>query len=56
MALALDLEESARLRESVLRLLEQAVAGEKYGEIFAATAQLAKQEKESFENILDAVL
>ena len=33
-------------------LLEQAVAGEKYGEIFAATAQLAKQEQESFENIL----
>ena len=26
--------------------------GGKYGEIFAATAQLAKQEKESFENIL----
>lgn len=51
-ALALDLEESARLRRSVLKLLEQAVAGEKYGEIFAATAQLAKQEKESFENIL----
>jgi len=36
----------------VLRLLEQAVAGEKYGEIFAATAQLAKQEKESFENVV----
>jgi DNA polymerase III subunit delta' len=51
-ALSLDLEESARLRRSVLRLLEQAVAGEKYGEIFAATAQLAKQEKESFENVL----
>jgi DNA polymerase-3 subunit delta' len=53
MALSIDLEESARLRKSVLRLLEQAVAGEKYGEIFAATAQLAKQEKESFENILE---
>ncbi len=51
-ALSLNLEESARLRRSVLRLLEQAVAGEKYGEIFAATAQLAKQEKESFENVL----
>ena len=36
----------------MLSLLEQAVAGEKYGEIFAATAQLAKQENESFENIL----
>jgi DNA polymerase-3 subunit delta' len=51
-ALSLDLQESARLRRSVLRLLELAVAGEKYGEIFAATAQLAKQEKESFEYIL----
>lgn len=50
--LSLDLEESARLRRSVLRLLEQARAGEKYGDILAATAQLVKQEKESFENIL----
>ncbi|MGB0036871.1 MAG: hypothetical protein WBP79_15485 [Candidatus Acidiferrales bacterium] len=53
MALALDLKESARLRKIALRLLEQAVAAEKYGEIFAATSQLAKQEKESFENILE---
>lgn len=53
MALSLDLKESARLRKSVLRLLEQAVAGDHYGEIFAATAQLAKQEKESFENVLE---
>jgi DNA polymerase-3 subunit delta' len=52
LALSLDLQESARLRKSILRLVEQAVAGQKYGEIFAATAQLAKQEKESFENIL----
>lgn len=52
MALDMNLEESTRLRKSVLRLLEQAVTGEKYGEIFAATSQLAKQEKESFENIL----
>lgn len=51
-ALALDLAESARLRGSILHLLENSVAGKKYGEIFAATAQLAKQEKESFENIL----
>jgi DNA polymerase III subunit delta' len=51
-ALSIDLAESARLRRSVLRLLEQAVAGEKYGEIFSATAVLAKQEKESFENVL----
>ncbi len=51
-ALSIDLEESSRLRRSVLRLLEQAVAGQKYAEIFAATAQLAKRERESFENIL----
>jgi DNA polymerase-3 subunit delta' len=53
MALSIDLEESVRLRRSVLRLIEKAVAGEKYDDIFAATAQLAKQEKESFENILE---
>jgi DNA polymerase-3 subunit delta' len=51
-ALAIDLTESARLRRSVLRLVEQAVRGKGYREIFAATAQLAKNEKESFENIL----
>lgn len=53
LALSIDLEESAQLRKSILRLIEQAVAGEKYGEIFAMTAQLAKQEKESFENVLE---
>src|ERR1700693_5135391 len=52
-ALALDLEESVRLRRSVLELLEQGVRGEKFGGIFAATALLAKKEKESFENILE---
>lgn len=52
-ALALDLEESARLRREVLRLIEQAAEGRSFGEIFAQTAQLAKQEKERFENILD---
>ena len=53
LAVSIDLAESQRLRKSALSLLEKAVAGQKYGEIFAATAQLAKQEKESFENILD---
>jgi DNA polymerase III subunit delta' len=52
-ALSLDLAESARLRKSLLRILEQAVSGQKYGELFAATAQLSKQEKESFENVLE---
>jgi DNA polymerase-3 subunit delta' len=53
MALTLDLEESSRLRRAVLALLGQAITGEKSGQMFAATAQLAKREKESFENILD---
>jgi len=51
-ALELDLEESSRLRKTALNLLSEAVGGGNYSEIFAATAQLAKQEKESFENIL----
>lgn len=51
-ALSIDLDESKRLRASVLGLLEKAAAGENYRDVFAATAQLAKQEKESFENIL----
>jgi DNA polymerase III subunit delta' len=51
-ALSIDLDESKRLRASVLSLLAKAAAGENYREVFAATAQLAKQEKESFENIL----
>src|SRR5215469_6871063 len=53
LALSIDVPESQRLRRTALGLLEKAVAGQKYGEIFAATAQLAKQEKESFENLLD---
>jgi DNA polymerase III subunit delta' len=51
-ALTIDLKESARLRKSALTLLERGAAGSNYSEIFAATAQLAKQERESFENIL----
>jgi DNA polymerase III subunit delta' len=51
-ALSIDLDESTRLRKSVLSLLHKAAAGTSYREIFAVTAQLAKQEKESFENIL----
>ena len=51
-ALEMNLDESTRLRRSILRLLETAIQGEKSSELFAATAQLAKQEKESFENVL----
>ena len=36
----------------MLRLIEQGATGEKLSTIFAATAQLAKQEKDSFENML----
>lgn len=51
-ALGMNLEESTRLRRSILRVVETAIQGGKSSELFAATAQLAKQEKESFENII----
>jgi DNA polymerase-3 subunit delta' len=51
-ALDLDLAESWRLRRLVLHMIEQSVDGKNYNAIFKDTAQLAKQEKESFENIL----
>jgi DNA polymerase III subunit delta' len=54
-ALALDVEELTQLRREVLRLLERAVDGQSWREIFVATAQLAKQEQESFENILELI-
>ena len=54
-ALSIDLESSTRLRKGVLQLLERAATGEKFGEIFAITAQFAKQEQESFENVLDVL-
>jgi DNA polymerase-3 subunit delta' len=54
-ALALDLEESVRLRREVLRLVERAAEGRSLGEVFALTVQLARAEKESFENILEVV-
>ena len=37
----------------MLQLLNQAAEGRNYTDIFSATAQLCKQEKESFENILE---
>ncbi|MFZ0737731.1 MAG: hypothetical protein WBL70_01860 [Candidatus Acidiferrales bacterium] len=52
-ALALDLAESTRLRRQMLHLIEEATGGNSYREVFAATAQLAKQEKESFEKIIE---
>jgi len=54
-ALSLNVEDSTHLRKSVLRLLERAVDGQSWADIFATTAQLAKQEQESFENILELI-
>ena len=51
-ALKIDLTESARLRRTLLELLDRSTNATNFHEIFAATAQLSKQEKESFENIL----
>lgn len=52
-ALELDLEESARLRGDVLRLISAAAEGRAFADVFRLTAQLSKQEKERFENILE---
>ena len=52
-ALALNLDESKRLRRDVLKLIAKSVEGRNFRDIFKTTAQLAKQEKESFENILE---
>jgi len=52
-ALALDLPESVRLRREVLRILEQSIEGESYGEVFGRTAQLTKGEGVAFENLLE---
>jgi hypothetical protein len=46
------LTESQRIRRNLLELITNAARGENYHEIFSSTAQLAKQEKESFENVL----
>lgn len=51
-ALGLDLTESERLRREVLRLIADAIDGKSYRAIFSATARLAKEESERFENIL----
>ena len=54
-ALSVNVEDSTRLRKSVLRLLERAADGQDWAAIFATTAQLAKQEQEPFENILELI-
>src|SRR5712692_444427 len=52
-AMELDIEAAARLRQDVFRLLEQAVAARSYSRVFAGTAELVKERKESFENLLE---
>jgi DNA polymerase-3 subunit delta' len=52
-ALRMDLEESVRLRREVVRLVELAAEGKSFGRVFAQTTQLAKNERERFENILE---
>lgn len=51
-ALSLDLADSLRLRRDVFQLIAAAADGKSYQSIFAATARLAKDESETFENIL----
>lgn len=52
LAQSIDLAESRRLRRTLLDWIKKAVAGEDYAGLFATSSQVAKQEKESFENIL----
>jgi DNA polymerase-3 subunit delta' len=52
-ALTLDLAESAQRRRDALRLIEQAATGRKWAEFFALTARLGKDEKESFEKLIE---
>ncbi len=52
-AMDLDLEAAPQLRRDILRFLEQAVAARSYGDVFATTAALAKNQKESFETVLE---
>jgi len=52
-AMGLDVEESARLRRDVLQVLERAAEARSYARVFEETAQLVKNQKESFENVLD---
>lgn len=53
LAMDLDLEEAARLRRDIVGLFERAVEARSYAPLFAATSQLVKDNKESFENLLE---
>jgi DNA polymerase-3 subunit delta' len=52
-ALAIDLEDSARLRSEALAILRHAADSRDPCALFSSSTQLAKNEKESFENILE---
>lgn len=52
-ALEMDLEESVRLRREMLRLMQLGIEGKTLTALFALTHQLARNEKESFENLLE---
>ncbi len=52
-ALELDVDESKRLRQDVVRMLQRAVEVKSYSAIFSETSELAKNQKESFENVLE---
>ncbi len=54
-ALSLNVEESTRLRRTILDLLGRAMEGKHHAEIFAATSQLARGEQESFEKVLELI-
>ena len=52
-ALRINLEESARVRGEVVRLLELAAAGRSWSELLGAVERLWKTETERFENVLE---
>lgn len=52
-ALALDLDDSLRLRREALSLISRALEGRRFHDLFALTAQLTKSEKQDFENLFD---
>jgi DNA polymerase-3 subunit delta' len=52
-ALRMDLEESARLRGEVVRLLELGVENRSWGEVLEAVERLWKSQSDRFENVLE---
>jgi len=52
-ALELDVEESMRLRRSVIEIMERAVEGKSFARLFADIAELAKSDQQPFEKTLE---